>query len=115
MRRLAAVTTIATAIAATGCVAPPAPQTCAQAVDRIWPPASKGWAHRVVWRESRGDTTARNRRSTASGCWQLLRIHAPRFVKLGYDWGDRYDPVANTLVALDLYREQGTRPWALTS
>ncbi len=112
MKRLAAVTVLAATATATACVPPPAPQTCAQAVDRIWPQSSRGWAHRVVWRESRGDTTAKNARSSASGCWQLLKLHAPRFIELGYRWADRFDPVANTRVALDLYREQGGRPWA---
>lgn len=115
MKRLAATALLATAPAtATACVPPPAPQTCAQAVDRIWPASSRSWAHRIVWRESRGDTNAKNRRSTASGCWQLLAVHRPRFVKLGYGWADRFDPVANTRVALDLYREQGARPWRVS-
>lgn len=113
MRRLA-VTTVIAAVAASACVPPPAPVTCAEAVDRIWPEASRAWAHRVVWRESRGDPRADNPRSTASGCWQLLAVHRPRFVRLGYRWGDRYDPVANTRVALDLYREQGSRPWRVS-
>lgn len=46
MKRLAAAALLATAATATACVPPPAPQTCAQAVDRIWPAASRGWAHR---------------------------------------------------------------------
>lgn len=114
MKRLAATALLATAASATACVPPPAPQTCAQAVDRIWPASSRGWAHRIVWRESRGIATAKNPRSTASGCWQLLAVHRPRFVKLGYRWEDRFDPVANTRVALNLYREQGTRPWVVS-
>lgn len=114
MKRLAATALLATAATATACVPPPAPQTCAQAVDRIWPASSRAWAHRVVWRESRGDSRADNPRSTASGCWQLLAVHRPRFVRLGYQWRDRYDPVANTRVALDPYREQGTRPWGVS-
>ena len=28
-------------------------------------------------------------------------------------WGNRYDADANTLGALDLYREAGTSPWRL--
>lgn len=113
MRRLA-VTTVLAAVTASACVPPPAPQTCGEAVDRIWPESSRVWAHRVVWRESRGDPRADNPASTAAGCWQLLAVHRPRFTRLGYGWSDRYDPVANTRVALDLYREQGTRPWRVS-
>lgn len=114
MKRLAATALLATAATATACVPPPAPQTCAQAVDRIWPASSKAWAHRIVWRESRGDTTAKNPRSTASGCLGILAVHSPRFTKLGYSWKkDRFDPVANIRVGLDLYQEQGSRPWRL--
>ena len=115
MKRLAATALLATAATATACVPPPAPQTCAQAVDRIWPQSSRGWAHRVVWRESRGDTTAVNPRSGTSGCAQLSPVHARRFTKLGYSWKkDRFDPVANIRVAFDLYREQGARPWRVS-
>ena len=114
MKRLAATALLATAATATGCDPPPAPQTCAQAVDRIWPAASRAWAHRVVWRESRGDPRADNPRSGTSGCAQLSPVHARRFTKLGYSWKkDRFDPVANIRVAFDLYEEQGTRPWRL--
>ena len=86
-------------------------QTCHGAVDALWPANSKAWAHRIVERESRGNARAQNRRSSAAGCFQLLRVHASRFSATGSSWSDRYDARANTLAALDLYREQGTRPW----
>lgn len=84
---------------------------CYDAVEFLWPRESRAWAHRIVWRESRGDPWAQNRRSSAAGCFQLLRLHAPRFRRLGFSWANRYDPMVNAWVALDLYREQGQRPW----
>lgn len=88
------------------------PLDCNQALDKHWPADSRAWARKVVWRESRNDPSAQNRRSTAAGCMQLLRVHSPRFARLGYSWErDRYDPEANILVGLSLYREAGARPW----
>lgn len=84
---------------------------CHDAVEFLWPRESRAWAHRIVWRESRGNPRAQSRRSSAAGCFQLLRLHAPRFRRAGFDWADRYDPIVNTWVALGLFREQGTRPW----
>jgi len=67
-----------------------------------------------VWRESRNNPAAANTRSTARGCWQLLLgTHGRRFAKLGFSTAQWADPDVNTLVALDLYREAGTRPWRL--
>lgn len=91
------------------------PTTCDSAVDAIWPASSRAWAHRIVYRESRGIATAQNRSSTAAGCFQLLQIHAWRFNAVGCSWAQRYDPVCNTKAALHLYREAGTRPWGGTS
>jgi Transglycosylase SLT domain len=88
------------------------PMTCDGQVDAIWPASSRGWAHRIVYRESRGIATAQNRRSSAAGCFQLLSMHAFRFQRHGYTWADRYNPRANVLAALDLFTEAGTRPWA---
>lgn len=86
---------------------------CYAAIDRHWPASSRSWARSIVWRESRNQPTAQNRSSSAAGCFQLMRLHAARFQKLGYGWADRYNADANTLVALDLYREAGTSPWRL--
>ena len=86
-------------------------QTCHGAVDALWPANSRSWAHRIVNRESGGRPTAQNRRSSAAGCFQLVKVHAGRFAKVGYSWSDRYDAAANTLAALDLYRSAGSRPW----
>lgn len=85
---------------------------CRTAIDQLWPGGLQPRAHRIMWRESRNSPTAQNRRSTAAGCFQLLRTHAGRFAKLGFDWNhDRYDPWVNTAVAYDLYRSAGWSPW----
>ena len=87
---------------------------CYQALDRHWPASSRQWARSIVARESGGDPTAANPRSSARGCWQLLpSLHSGRFSKLGYSPSQWADPDVNTLVALDLYREAGTSPWSL--
>jgi hypothetical protein len=85
--------------------------SCHEVVDAIWPAGSRQWAHNVVDRESGGDPGAQNPGSTAAGCFQLLRMHSWRFDATGTSWAQRYDPVANTLAALHLYHEAGTRPW----
>jgi len=86
---------------------------CNSAVSNVWPGNLQGRAKRIVWRESRNRATAQNRRSTAAGCFQLLRLHSKRFTKLGFNWRtDRYNPLANSLVAYDLYRDAGWSPWA---
>lgn len=84
---------------------------CHDAVNFLWPQGSRAWAHKIVHRESRGNPRAQNRRSTAAGCFQMLKIHQGRFARLGFSWADRYNPIINTYVAMDLYREQGARPW----
>lgn len=95
------------------CTPPPAATSCHAIVDQVWPASSRVWAHKIVKRESNGQASAQNKRSSAAGCFQLLRIHAPRFTKLGFSWSQRYNARANTLVALDLYREVGSSPWRL--
>ncbi len=92
----------------------PEPTTCHAAVDRYWPASSRSWFHGVVQRESHGIATAKNKRSTASGCGQLLVGHSARFRKLGYTWEhDRFNAVANIRVCLDLYKEVGASPWRI--
>jgi len=87
------------------------PIGCHEAVDRYWPSSSQGWAHRIVDRESGGDPTAQNSHSSAAGCMQLVRVHAHRYDATGSSWSMRYDARANIRAALNLYLEQGTRPW----
>ena len=89
------------------------PPDCYTAMRQTWPQSTWAWAERVIWRESRNQPGAQNTRSTAAGCFQMLRIHAGRFNALGYTWNDRYNPTVNSLVALDLYREQGATPWRI--
>ena len=83
---------------------------CYQAIDRHWPASSRSWARGIVARESGGDPRAQNPRSSAAGRFQLLALHAHR---VPGGWANRYDADANTLAALDLYREAGTSPWSL--
>ena len=85
---------------------------CYSQVDQIWPASTRAWAHRIVWRESRNNPAAQNSHSSAAGCFQLLSMHAGRFVRHGYSWSDRYNARANVTAALDLYSECGSRPWA---
>ena len=93
---------------------PRAEMDCYTAMRQVWPSETHAWARTIIKRESRNIPTAQNRRSSAAGCFQTLRIHAPRFANLGYTWEhDRYNALANTRVAYDLYKEQGTRPWQL--
>ena len=87
------------------------PIGCHDAVDFYWPTDSRAWAHRIVQRESGGDPAEQNPRSSAAGCFQLMRVHAWRFDATGSSWAARYDARANTVAALHLYREQGSRPW----
>lgn len=87
---------------------------CYSAIDKHWG-GDKGWARKIVKRESGNNPKAQNSRSSAAGCAQLLKIHAPRFRKLGYSWADRYNADVNVKVAWDLYKEAGKSPWRLTS
>ena len=90
-----------------------APADCFGAISQLFPPQHQARARRIVLRESKNRPSAQNRRSSAAGCFQLMRLHAGRFAKLGYDWSrDRYDARANTAVAYDLFVTQGWSPWA---
>ncbi len=117
MRRLAAVTTLATAIAATGCVPPPAPTTCPDAVRLAF--RGTGVAERMVrisWRESRWNPTARNPRSSARGCLQILTAtHAKRIRRLGFTVRQMTEAGPNAAVARSLYDDAGLSPWAATA
>ena len=92
------------------------PVDCYTAIDRVWPPGLRAKAKTIVKRESGNNPRAQNRRSSAAGCFQMLKLHAPTFSRLGYSWGThRYDAVANTRVAYALYQGSGWRPWRLTA
>lgn len=94
---------------------PAAPLSCREAIMRLWPSGSRSWALTVARRESGGNPRAQNRSSSAAGCFQMLQIHRTRFAKVGCSWARRYEAPCNVLAALDLYREQGARPWRPTS
>lgn len=89
--------------------------TCSQAVAAIFPASAQPEMQKIVRRESGGDASAKNRRSSASGCAQLLASHAPLFTHLGYSWGhDRYLAYPNIAVAHELWKQCGWSPWRLT-
>ena len=90
------------------------PADCNTAMRNVWPQSTWAWAEAVIWRESRNNPAAQNARSTAAGCFQMLRVHAGRYNALGYTWDQRYNATVNSIVALDLYREQGATPWRMT-
>lgn len=80
---------------------------------RRWLPLARwvGWPERalprlryVIWRESRGNPQAVNRRS---GCAGLLQLHPVHHV------ARPLDPEVNLRAGLRLYRAAGWRPWAL--
>ena len=65
---------------------------CYQAIDKHWPANTRSWARSIVRRESNNQPHAQDRSSSAAGCFQLTRVHAGRFQKLGYGWAnDRYN------------------------
>lgn len=88
------------------------PQTCTEAVNALWPESSKAWAHRIVKRESGGNASAKNRSSSASGCFQILSMHSAKFTQVGCTWSTgRFNAVCNTKVALVLFQQSGKDPW----
>jgi hypothetical protein len=89
---------------------PAASGGCVDAMHQVFPPSTWGWAMGIMKRESGFSPTAKNPRSTASGCFQLLSIHAHRFPG---GWANRFNALANCQAAYSLYREAGTSPWRL--
>ena len=87
------------------------PADCNAAIAQVWPQRLQAWARRIVWRESRNQPTAKNKRSSASGCFQLLKMHADMYVITGSSWAARFDPLANTRAAWALYQADGAAPW----
>jgi hypothetical protein len=81
--------------------------SCWQAVEMIFPASQRPVAHRISRKESTDNAFARNR-SGASGCFQLMPVHAWRFPG---GWAMRFDAVSNTTAALHLWAEQGWGPW----
>jgi hypothetical protein len=51
-------------------------------------------------------------RRANAGVFQINKVHRKRVAALGYTWDQvRTDPMVNALVAADIWREQGWRPW----
>lgn len=89
--------------------------TCTQAVADVFPATAQPEMQRIVQRESGGDASAQNKHSSASGCLQLTRVHAPLFTQLGFSWSrDRYTAYPNITVAYALWRQAGLSPWRAT-
>jgi hypothetical protein len=90
---------------------------CYSAINVWWPVSSRAWARKIVTREAGNRPSAANARSSARGCWQLLMsLHAHRYNKVGFGChpGKWANADCNTLAALHLFRQAGTRPWAVT-
>lgn len=86
----------------------------AQALINVVFADDRAWALKVARRESGFRCTARNPTSSASGLFQLMRLHEPRANRMGYEWQDiRTSCLANLAVARALYDEQGHRPWSM--
>jgi hypothetical protein len=87
---------------------------CHAAVDRYWPVQHRAWAHRIVARESGGQPTAANRRSSARGCFQmLLRYSSPFYRAVGcsnYMWSNA---ACNVRAALVMFTRHGKAPWRM--
>jgi hypothetical protein len=72
---------------------------------------------RIMYRESRCQPTAVNRRSGAAGLLQFTKVNYPWLSrKLGVQVTQRWllDPHNNIHAAQALYRLSGTRPWKAT-
>lgn len=66
----------------------------------------------IMWKESRGNPSADNSRSTARGLFQVLRSWP---ISFGYTYADLYDPTINTIVARKVWDLQGYGAWTVWS
>jgi hypothetical protein len=64
----------------------------------------------IMWKESRGNPSADNSRSTARGLFQVLRSWP---ISFGYTYADLYDPTINTIVARKVWDLQGYGAWTV--
>lgn len=76
------------------------------------PAAWAASAPAIAMCESSMNPAAVNRESGATGLFQIMEIHTRRIQRLGYTWADMLHGVPNTLVAIDLWREQSWAPWS---
>lgn len=73
---------------------------------------SEEYARKIVQCESSFNPKAANPSSGARGLWQIMPIHAERFTKRGWDYyNDWSDPYKNTVIALEVMKEQGLEAW----
>lgn len=81
-------------------------------IREVWPDDSEAWALNVAWCESSMNPEARN--GSHYGLYQLAkRFHESKAADLGYTWSEvATEARPNAEVALQLYRQQGARPWA---
>lgn len=87
---------------------------CHAAVDAYWPVQHRAWAHRIVARESGGQPTAANPRSSARGCFQmLLRYSAPFYKAVGCSNAMWSNATCNVRAAYVMFQRAGKRPWRL--
>ena len=84
---------------------------CIGEMKRHWPANTHSWAMGIMKRESGYTASAQNPRSTAAGCFQLLKMHSHRYDAVGCSWADRYNAHCNVQAAYHLYQAAGTSPW----
>lgn len=84
---------------------------CYGQMREVWPGHLHGWAEGIIHRESRGNASAQNSRSSAAGCFQLIHsLHAHRYAP----GCSRYHARCNVEAAHDLYLEAGKAPWRMS-
>ena len=80
-------------------------------VAAYWPAGLVDTALCIIDKESRGNPSAKNPRSTARGLFQILAsLWAPHF---GVSYNALYDPDLNTRLAYRIYQMQGWRAWVV--
>lgn len=119
MRRLAVAATIALTLTLHATPAHAAEGRAAVLAPKVQGVAVPPLLTRIRWCESRNNYRAQNRRSTASGAYQMLRGTWRSWSRAyGADVGaGRYraakdaPPHVQDVVAVRAFRAQGTRPW----
>jgi hypothetical protein len=73
---------------------------------------SEIYARKIIFCESSGDPFKVNPENGASGWWQIMpnKANFEKFIKHGWDfWADRFNPYRNSMVAADIWDEQGAK------
>jgi hypothetical protein len=79
-------------------------------VSLYFPPDEVETALCIMGHESNGDPDADNPTSSARGLFQVLgSLWAPHY---GVARADLYDPIINTRIAVDIWRDYGWRAWS---